>query len=253
MHGMKLKTSFSSLLFPGNRLPFAKLGNLTRNSHHRDPNQLFGAVISSTRGFPVEAANSHMSVPTVADQTTVVSDAGPNVVTDQMTRLQVPAQTKHQTQGAHKICQIPQIGQNEIPTPVNWQKLNHWLDGYPHDDKTFLITGFREGFRIGHPGSKQAQDSPNLKTALQQKEFVSQKISSELNAGRLGGPFKTKPFQNFVVSPLGVVPKKNPGSYRMIHHLSYPRNSGCSVNEHIPKELTSVASVSKMQLQILRC
>ena len=56
-----------------------------------------------------------------------------------------------------------------------------------------------------------------------------------------GGPFKTKPFQNFVVSPLGVVPKKSPGSYRMIHHLSYPRNSGCSVNEHIPKELTSVA------------
>ena len=39
----------------------------------------------------------------------------------------------------------------------------------------------------------------------------------------------------------------------MIHHLSYPRNSGCSVNEHISKELTSVAYAGiQMQFHTLK-
>ena len=42
----------------------------------------------------------------------------------------------------------------------------------------------------------------------------------------------------FVVSPLGVVPKKSPGEFRLIHHLSFPK--GTSVNDGISSENSSV-------------
>ena len=57
-------------------------------------------------------------------------------------------------------------------------------------------------------------------------------------AGRVLGPFKHPPFDNFRVSPLVVIPKKQPGEYRMIHHLSFPH--GGSVNDFIPSEFCSV-------------
>ena len=45
-------------------------------------------------------------------------------------------------------------------------------------------------------------------------------------------------FENFRISPLGLVPKKAPGEFRLIHHLSFPE--GSSVNDGIPRELSSV-------------
>ena len=65
------------------------------------------------------------------------------------------------------------------------------------------------------------------------------KIRKELEAGRLAGPFPIPPLSPFCISPLGVVPKKNPGEFRLIHHLSYPK--GCSVNDGISSEYTSVS------------
>ena len=52
-------------------------------------------------------------------------------------------------------------------------------------------------------------------------------------------------FPVFGVSPLGIVPKKTPGDFRMIHHLSYPR--GESVNDGISHDHSSVqyANVDK--------
>lgn len=54
----------------------------------------------------------------------------------------------------------------------------------------------------------------------------------------MAGPFDSPPFDNFRVSPVGLVPKKSPGEFRMIHHLSFP--GGSSVNDNIPSEFTSV-------------
>lgn len=44
------------------------------------------------------------------------------------------------------------------------------------------------------------------------------------------------------VSPLGMIPKKELGRFRLIHHLSYPKDD--SVNDRIPKEEASVSYVS---------
>jgi len=40
------------------------------------------------------------------------------------------------------------------------------------------------------------------------------------------------------ISPIGVVPKKEVGQYRLFHHLFYPTDR--SINEHIPDELKTV-------------
>lgn len=69
-------------------------------------------------------------------------------------------------------------------------------------------------------------------------DIVDQKLNKEISKGHNRGPFAQPPFGNFKVSPLGVIPKKQPGEYRMIHHLSFP--CGGSVNDFIPSDLCSL-------------
>ncbi|KAM4694411.1 uncharacterized protein O3C94_004897 [Discoglossus pictus] len=61
----------------------------------------------------------------------------------------------------------------------------------------------------------------------------------------MAGPFDTVPLNNLRISPLGLVPKKEPGTFRLIHHLSYPK--GHSVNDGIDQELSSVSYASVKQ------
>ena len=65
-----------------------------------------------------------------------------------------------------------------------------------------------------------------------------QKLKKELDSHRLAGPFQSLPLHPFCISPLGVVPKKTPGEFRLIHYLSYPK--GSSVNDGIDSEHTRV-------------
>ena len=74
-------------------------------------------------------------------------------------------------------------------------------------------------------GPRCSQEAPNLLSAIQNPEVVSAKLSKELDAHRLAGPFSSPPFPIFRISPLGLVPKKVEGEYRLIHYLSYPRGS----------------------------
>ena len=60
--------------------------------------------------------------------------------------------------------------------------------------------------------------------------MIDRKLSKELVMGRILGPYTIPPaMAKFRVSPLGVIPKKAKGEFRMIHHLSYPE--GESVND----------------------
>lgn len=56
------------------------------------------------------------------------------------------------------------------------------------------------------------------------------------------GPFSSPPFPNFRLSPLGLVPKKESGCYRLIHHLSFPAKQ--SLNDDIDKSVSSVEYAS---------
>ena len=85
------------------------------------------------------------------------------------------------------------------------------------------MSGFKFGFPIHYSGASISCDARNLLS--QNPDAVEVKIRKELEAGRLAGPFPIPPLSPFGISQLGVVPKKNPGEFLLIHHLSYPK--GC--------------------------
>ena len=87
-------------------------------------------------------------------------------------------------------------------------------------------------------GERYSFESPNQKSTLEQPEIVVSKLNKECEAGRIMGPFSEPPFQNFRCSLLGIVPKKDPSEFRLIHHLSDP--PGSSVNAFIPEDCSSV-------------
>ena len=63
-------------------------------------------------------------------------------------------------------------------------------------------------------------------------------IHREVSLGRILGPFEAPPFPFIAISPLGLVPKKDSGEFRLIHDLSYPKQH--SVNSGIPSTSTAV-------------
>lgn len=115
----------------------------------------------------------------------------------------------------------------------------YFLSGYDQSIVELLCSGFRNGFPLHFEGPRHSFKSTNLLSALQNPAAVETKLKKELDAHRLAGPFEFPPFAVFRISPLGVVPKKTPGEFRLIHHLSFPK--GSSVNDGIPCEHTSVS------------
>lgn len=125
-----------------------------------------------------------------------------------------------------------------LPTPVKVNSLLFFLQGYPTHLNESLQKGFTEGFQLHFQGPVTGHFSGNLVSAINNPEIVDNKLAKEIHAGRIIGPFDQPPLDNLRVSPLGVIPKKQPGEFRMIHHLSFPQ--GGSVNDFIPQEFCSV-------------
>lgn len=90
-----------------------------------------------------------------------------------------------------------------------------------------------------------------IKSARENPEVLRQKVQVEVNLGKLQGPFDDQPFPNLRVSPLGVIPKKVPCKFWLIHHLSYAK--GSSVIDGISKECASVSYVSFHRAVDLLC
>ena len=127
-------------------------------------------------------------------------------------------------------------------SPINIQNLKRELVGYDPRKGSEILNGFLYGFPLHYTGTRMPRDAKNLKSARTRPEIVGQKIQAEIEAGRVAGPFDQRPLLNLRVSPLGLVPKKEVGSFRLIHHLSYP--SGDSVNDFIDPNLCSVEYTS---------
>lgn len=142
------------------------------------------------------------------------------------------ARQTHLSQTSHLHCNPRPV------TPVKVDRLQHYLSGYPFAKRQYLLNGFTNGFSIQCSLSPYHLKSPNLKSALDNPAAVNAKLAKELAAGRIAGPFGIPPFPDFMISPLGLVPKKTPSEFRLIHHLSFPR--GSSVNDGIPRALSSV-------------
>ena len=124
-------------------------------------------------------------------------------------------------------------------SPINIDNLAIKLRKYPlRAQAKELEEGFRFGFRLGFIGKRVEQTSKNITSAFDLKSNILEKINKEINKGRVAGPFDKVPLSNFRSSPIGLVPYKLPGDYRLIHHLSWPQ--GTSVNDQIDPNMCSV-------------
>ena len=70
----------------------------------------------------------------------------------------------------------------------------------------------------------------------------------EVQLYRFAGPFEKPPFEHFIQSPIGLVPKDGGKKTRLIFHLSYPRlgkgHKPKSVNANTPRHLCQVKYMS---------
>ena len=128
-------------------------------------------------------------------------------------------------------------------SPINLSTLIPLLDIYP-DKKlaAILKSGFSEGFKLGYEGERVSRDAPNLKSVSQLHDKAIEKIDKEVKLGRIAGPFNGAPCPNLIISPIGIIPKSQPGKFIMIHHLSYPH--GESVNDGINRSCCEVKYTS---------
>ena len=132
-----------------------------------------------------------------------------------------------------------------IVTLVNVQKLVVLLyqAKYPPKDIEFLKSAFEQGFDIGYEGPQQRQSSSeNIPLTVGDPVELWNKLMKEVKLGRVAGPFEKIPFENYMQSPIGLVPKAGGDQTRLIFHLSYDfKSDGLkSLNYHTPKEKCSV-------------
>ena len=114
------------------------------------------------------------------------------------------------------------------------------LSQYSESESQFLVNGFRHGFCIGYEGNRKIQcKSHNLRLRVGSEAILSNKIMKEVKLKRFAGPFENIPYEFFMQSPVGLVPKDNGKDTRLIFHLSFPRD-GDSPNSCTPKHLCSV-------------
>ena len=140
------------------------------------------------------------------------------------------------------------VDESNIVTPINTHRLWDCLNGYPNRD--YVVSGFKHGFHIGIPSVNSVpvnniENYKNSKKSLN-RAVVIDKMNIELKAGRILGPYTEPPLQSATYSPLYVIPKSEPGKFRLIHDLSKPK--GTSVNDNIPDSLKSVQYCSVMDV-----
>ena len=109
------------------------------------------------------------------------------------------------------------------------------------EDAKLLTDAFANGFCLQYNGPRHFRDCKNLWSIKQNPTAAMQKVMREVELGRIAGPLQTYPFENLILSPIGLIPERD-GSYRLIQHLSYPSGSG--INEHIDPEICSVRYTS---------
>lgn len=198
----------------------------------------------------MEVADIHTHVPNVEEHTLQL-----NATTQNQNTLSLPIQNQATTIANENL--VDSSSEHCTVTPVNPEKLASYLQGYDESINEYLIDGFKSGFSLQYQGQRQYQQSPNLKSALDNPCLVQEKISKEIDLGRIKGPFSSLPLPNLKLSPLGLVPKKTPGEFRLIHHLSYPRCSSdnSSVNEGISSEFSTVqyAGIEDAINQLKKC
>ena len=134
----------------------------------------------------------------------------------------------------------------EIVTLVKVNKFEQILressyDKFDTENFQFLVNGIKHGFPLGFEGDRKdmKQRAPNIRFTVGDKFELWQKVMKEVKLKRYAGPYEVIPYENYIQSPIGLVPKDGWKATRLIFHLSYPKK-GTSVNAQILKNKCSV-------------
>ena len=147
---------------------------------------------------------------------------------------------------ARKVSWFENYDLVNIITPVNADRLEVLLNeaGYNSQKTQYLVNDFREGFSLKHHGKVVSKRmAPNLKFQIGDKFELWEKVMKEVELKRYAGPYKEHeiPFEHFIQSPIGLVPKDQGHKTRLIFHLSYLRNGKTqSVNAGINRDYCTV-------------
>ncbi|CAH3159243.1 unnamed protein product, partial [Porites lobata] len=148
------------------------------------------------------------------------SPVGNSSAVDQVTQV---VQSVHSSLAGERKYQLtinpgdgssPSLALEPITKPKKIVSIDSWVQAFhvfvgvftsrfPSDE-----SGFTFGFPLHFDGPRCSQEAPNLLSAIPNPKVVSPKLSKELDAHRLAGPFSSPPFPIFCISPLGLVPKK---------------------------------------------
>ena len=130
-----------------------------------------------------------------------------------------------------------------VVTPVDVDRFEYLLKqtDYDKSETEYLVNGFRNGFSLEYYGKRNVvRTAENLKLRVGNPIELWNKVMLEVGKGCYAGPYKDyPPFEYYIQSPIGLVPKDKGTKTRLIFHLSYPK-TGESVNSQIPKEMCTV-------------
>ena len=107
----------------------------------------------------------------------------------------------------------------------------------------YVLRGIAEGFRIGYSRASWPCESAhrNMQSARENPEVVKGYLEEKMAAGKVVGSLEMGSVQGVQISPFGVIPKSQPGKWRLIVDLSSPQ--GRSVNDGIRKEWCMLAGI----------
>ena len=113
-----------------------------------------------------------------------------------------------------------------------------------HPDREWvecLLTGKREGFRIGLMQTPHCQSSQgNTPSATDKVKAVSSFLTSQCGKGHMLGSLPSEDSIGIATSRMAVIPKKVAGKWRVVVDLSSSHN-GHSVNDNLHRQLLHVS------------
>ena len=113
----------------------------------------------------------------------------------------------------------PLLNPQNNPSTIQSDRLERLLLGYDIVKSSRLVHGIRYGFKIPYKGPSRCVSFNNHRSTINFSSALIVKLNSELDKGRIAGPFQECPLNNFHPSPLGIIPKKEPNQFRLIHDI----------------------------------
>ena len=131
---------------------------------------------------------------------------------------------------------------HDIVTPIKVDIYKQYLfaTNFDRSKAQYLVNGFTEGFDTEYRGPLCRKDySNNIPITVSSEQEMWDKLMKEVELGRHIGPFMHIPFEFFIQSPIGLVPKAG-NKTRLIFHLSFNFKNYKNFNHYTPAEFCTV-------------